>query len=62
MDGAALAARVRQEVKEEIADVGRVGLTTILVGDDPSSEVYIRNKHRAAVEVGIEATDLRLPT
>jgi methylenetetrahydrofolate dehydrogenase (NADP+)/methenyltetrahydrofolate cyclohydrolase len=33
----------------------------VLVGDDPASEVYIRLKHKAALEAGIDATDLRLP-
>jgi methylenetetrahydrofolate dehydrogenase (NADP+) / methenyltetrahydrofolate cyclohydrolase len=61
MDGAALAARIREELKEEIAQYGHVGLATILVGDDPASEIYIRHKHRAADEVGIEAIDRRLP-
>jgi methylenetetrahydrofolate dehydrogenase (NADP+)/methenyltetrahydrofolate cyclohydrolase len=61
MDGAALAARVREELKAEIARYGHVGLATILVGDDPASEIYIRHKHRAADEVGIEAIDRRLP-
>ncbi len=61
MDGAALAARVRQEVKDEVAELGHVGLATVLVGDDPASEVYIRLKHKAAEEVGIHAIDKRLP-
>jgi methylenetetrahydrofolate dehydrogenase (NADP+) / methenyltetrahydrofolate cyclohydrolase len=61
MDGAALAARIRQELKGEIAELGRIGLATILVGDDPASDIYIRYKHRAADEVGIEAIDRRLP-
>ncbi len=61
MDGAALAARLRQELKSEIADFGHVGLATVLVGDDPASEIYIRLKHRASDEVGIEAVDRRLP-
>jgi methylenetetrahydrofolate dehydrogenase (NADP+)/methenyltetrahydrofolate cyclohydrolase len=61
MDGAALAARLRQEVKEEVAELGHVGLATVLVGDDPASEIYIRHKHRASNEVGIEAIDRRLP-
>jgi methylenetetrahydrofolate dehydrogenase (NADP+)/methenyltetrahydrofolate cyclohydrolase len=61
MDGAALAARIRQELKDEIAELGRIGLATILVGDDPASDIYIRYKHRAADEVGIEAIDKRLP-
>jgi methylenetetrahydrofolate dehydrogenase (NADP+)/methenyltetrahydrofolate cyclohydrolase len=60
MDGAALAARLRSELEEEIAALGHVGLATVLVGDDPASEIYIRQKHKAADEVGIEATDHRL--
>lgn len=62
MDGTALAARLRGEVKEEIAELGHVGLATVLVGDDPASEVYIRLKHAAADQAGIEAIDHRLPT
>jgi methylenetetrahydrofolate dehydrogenase (NADP+)/methenyltetrahydrofolate cyclohydrolase len=61
MDGKALAARVRAEVAAEVAEVGHVGLATILVGDDPASDVYIRAKHKASQEVGIESRDLRLP-
>jgi methylenetetrahydrofolate dehydrogenase (NADP+) / methenyltetrahydrofolate cyclohydrolase len=61
MDGAALAARLRQEVKEDVAELGHVGLATVLVGDDPASDIYIRRKHKAADEVGIEAIDRRLP-
>jgi methylenetetrahydrofolate dehydrogenase (NADP+)/methenyltetrahydrofolate cyclohydrolase len=61
MRGAELAARIRERVKDEVAELGRVGLATVLVGDDPASDVYIRHKQRAATEVGIEATDLRRP-
>ena len=61
MDGKALAERVRGEVALEVAEVGHVGLATVLVGEDPASDVYIRGKHRAATEVGIDARDLRLP-
>lgn len=61
MDGAALAARLRGEIKGEVAELEHVGLATILVGDDPASEIYIRRKHEAADEVGIEAIDRRLP-
>ena len=61
MDGAALAARMREEVKHEVAELGHVGLATVLVGDDPASEVYIRLKHKAADQAGIEAIDHRLP-
>jgi len=61
MDGAALAARIRAELKDEVAELGDIGLATILVGDDPASEIYIRRKHQAAEEVGIRALDRRLP-
>jgi methylenetetrahydrofolate dehydrogenase (NADP+) / methenyltetrahydrofolate cyclohydrolase len=63
MDGKALAARIREEVAREVEAFPRpIGLATVLVGDDPASDVYIRMKHKATVEVGIEARDLRLPT
>jgi methylenetetrahydrofolate dehydrogenase (NADP+) / methenyltetrahydrofolate cyclohydrolase len=61
MDGRALAARVREELKHEIAEFGPVRLATVLVGDDPASQVYIRLKHKAADDVGIHAIDKRLP-
>ena len=61
MDGRALAARIREELKGEIAEYGDVRLATVLVGDDPASQIYIRLKHKAAEEVGIEAVDRRLP-
>jgi methylenetetrahydrofolate dehydrogenase (NADP+) / methenyltetrahydrofolate cyclohydrolase len=61
MDGKALAERARAEIAEEVAALGRVGLATVLVGDDPASDVYVRGKHRAAGEVGIESRDVRLP-
>jgi len=62
MDGRALAARIRAEVAAEVSAFPRpIGLATVLVGDDPASDVYIRMKHKATLEVGIEARDLRLP-
>jgi methylenetetrahydrofolate dehydrogenase (NADP+) / methenyltetrahydrofolate cyclohydrolase len=60
MDGKALAERLRGEVTREIAALGHVGLATVLVGDDPASDVYIRLKQRAATEAGIDARDIRL--
>ena len=60
MDGKALAARIRGEVTREVAELGHVGLATVLVGDDPASHVYIRLKHKAATEAGIDARDIRL--
>src|SRR6516165_2785751 len=61
MRGKPLAERVRAEVAEEVKAVGGVGITTILVGDDPASQVYIRLKHQAATKAGMNAVDLRLP-
>jgi methylenetetrahydrofolate dehydrogenase (NADP+)/methenyltetrahydrofolate cyclohydrolase len=59
--GKPIAERIRARVAEDVASIGHIGLVTVLVGDDPASEVYIRLKHKAAVEAGIDATDLRLP-
>jgi methylenetetrahydrofolate dehydrogenase (NADP+) / methenyltetrahydrofolate cyclohydrolase len=61
MRGKPLAERIRAEVAEEVKAIGRIGLVTVLVGDDPASDVYIRLKHKAATEAGFDATDLRLP-
>jgi methylenetetrahydrofolate dehydrogenase (NADP+) / methenyltetrahydrofolate cyclohydrolase len=60
MDGKALADRIRAEVAEEVKQLGHLGLSTVLVGDDPASDTYIRLKHKAATEVGIAARDYRL--
>ena len=61
MDGKLLGERVRAQVAEDVRILGDVGLTTILVGDDAGSEIYIGRKHGAATEAGMRATDLRLP-
>jgi methylenetetrahydrofolate dehydrogenase (NADP+) / methenyltetrahydrofolate cyclohydrolase len=61
MKGKPLAERIRAQVAEQVQQIGHIGLVTVLVGDDPASEVYIRLKHKAAVEAGFDATDLRLP-
>ena len=66
IDGKAVAARVREAVAEGVeayaAEAGRPpALATVLVGDDPASQIYIANKHRAAEQVGIASTDHRLP-
>jgi methylenetetrahydrofolate dehydrogenase (NADP+) / methenyltetrahydrofolate cyclohydrolase len=60
MDGKALAERIRGEIAEEVRELGKIGLATVLVGDDPASDIYIRLKHKAAGEVGIRAKDIRL--
>jgi methylenetetrahydrofolate dehydrogenase (NADP+) / methenyltetrahydrofolate cyclohydrolase len=61
MDGRALAERVRAEVADEVAELGGASLATVLVGDDPASEIYIRHKHTAASAAGIRTDDKRLP-
>jgi methylenetetrahydrofolate dehydrogenase (NADP+)/methenyltetrahydrofolate cyclohydrolase len=60
MDGAALAAKVRAGLRDEVSELGEIGLATILVGDDPASQIYIRLKHEAAEAAGIQAVDKRL--
>jgi methylenetetrahydrofolate dehydrogenase (NADP+)/methenyltetrahydrofolate cyclohydrolase len=61
MDGRGLAERIRADLADEVAELGEIGLATVLVGDDPASDVYIRRKHDAAREVGIRSIDHRLP-
>ena len=66
LNGKETAAQIRQELKEEIvqlkAQAGRApGLAVILVGDDPASQVYVRNKEKACAEVGIISRGFRLP-
>jgi methylenetetrahydrofolate dehydrogenase (NADP+)/methenyltetrahydrofolate cyclohydrolase len=61
IDGKALGAKVRQEVAASVAELGHVGLATVLVGDDPASHIYINLKQKAAQEAGMEARDLKLP-
>lgn len=60
MDGKTLAERIRAQVAEDVKELGEVGLSTILVGDDPASDIYIRLKQKAAIEAGILARDYRL--
>lgn len=65
LDGKALAARITEELKpraEKLAQSDRKpGLAVILVGEDPASQVYVRNKIRACERVGIESLEFRLP-
>ena len=61
MKGAPLAERVREQVRADAAELGSVGLATVLVGYDPASHVYVSRKHEAAVAAGIRSVDKRLP-
>lgn len=66
IDGKALAARMRAEIKERVAafkaERGReIGLAVVLVGEDSASQVYVRNKIKACEEVGIQSYSYHLP-
>ena len=65
LDGAALAAKVRAELAEEVAAMRARGVTpglgTILVGDDEASAAYVRLKHQDCAEIGIESHGVHLP-
>jgi methylenetetrahydrofolate dehydrogenase (NADP+)/methenyltetrahydrofolate cyclohydrolase len=66
IDGKKTAAIIRQELKDQVAALtarhGRApGLAVILVGENPASQVYVRNKERACADVGIVSRGFRLP-
>ena len=66
LDGTALAQEVRAEVAQGVLEMGRKhgvtpGLAAILVGDDPASAIYVRNKGRACTEVGMFSETFHLP-
>ena len=65
IDGAAVAARLRQTIAARVGELkttyGRVpGLAVVLVGEDPASQVYVRNKHKATIEVGMRSIEHKL--
>ncbi len=66
IDGTLMAQQIRAEVAAGVAEMRQrhgvvPGLAAVLVGDDPASAVYVRNKQRAATEAGMDAQDFRLP-
>ncbi len=62
IDGRSVAAALRRRVAERAAVLSfRPGLAVVLVGDNPASAVYVRNKDRAASEAGLAAQTIRLP-
>lgn len=66
IDGKGFAAGLRARIAELVvpfrAAAGRApGLAVVLVGDDPASAVYVRNKHKATIAVGMESFEHRLP-
>ena len=66
LDGKGIALKVREQVRQQVekrvAQGHRApGLATVLVGEDPASQVYVRNKHRAAEKAGIVNFHKELP-
>ena len=66
IDGKALAAEMRAQLCERVKNFKiehgkEIGLAVVLVGEDPASQVYVRNKIRACEEVGIRSYAYRLP-
>lgn len=66
LDGKALAATIRSEVAAKTAERARAGhqppgLAAVLVGDNPASAVYVRNKHKACREAGLASWVHQLP-
>ena len=66
LSGKIVSEKLRSEIKAEgeilRSETGRVpGLAVVLVGDDPASKVYVRNKHKACIEVGMESLQIEYP-
>lgn len=65
LDGKETSKKVREELREEIDQIAdkagrRPGLAVILVGEDPASQIYVRNKEKACENAGIESIPHRL--
>ena len=65
MDGKKISALVRQDIAREVAALKAAGVTpglaVVIVGSDPASQIYVRNKHRACDEVGMYSEVIELP-
>jgi methylenetetrahydrofolate dehydrogenase (NADP+)/methenyltetrahydrofolate cyclohydrolase len=67
IDGRAIAKKIREEVAEEVKGLKEKGggvpkLAVVLAGDDPASQVYVRNKEKACAEVGVPSEVRRIPS
>ncbi len=65
IDGKAFAARVREKAGKQVAILKKnhnlpPGLAVVLVGEDPASQVYVRNKGKATTEAGMKSEEIRL--
>ena len=66
IDGKLVSNNIRQEIKEKVSSLlskhSQVpGLAAVLVGDNPASEIYVRNKRKACADVGIYSEEYKLP-
>ena len=66
IDGKKAAAELREELKKEVSELKSKhnkipGLTVILIGEDPPSQIYVRNKEKSANEVGLKSEVIRYP-
>ena len=62
IDGKSLSLRLRQELKEKIQTMSvRPGLAVVIVGNDPASQIYVRNKVKACADVGVQSFVYELP-
>ena len=66
IDGKAVAAQLRESIKQEVqklqVEKGIVpGLAVVLVGEDPASQVYVRNKGRQTIEAGMASFEFKMP-
>jgi len=65
MDGRIIAQKIRSKIKERVGSLSgsqvKPNLVTILVGDNPASQTYLKNKHAACMDVGIRSRNIELP-
>ncbi len=62
IDGKAFGAKLRAQLKEKIQNSNKIpGLAVVIVGTDPASQIYVRNKIKACEEVGIRSYSYELP-
>lgn len=66
ISGKIVSEKLRSELREEIVEYKNKcgiapGLAVVMVGDDPASAVYVRNKHKACLDVGIESYQIEFP-
>jgi len=65
IDGTAIGKAIREELRAEVADLASRGVTpglsVVIVGEDPASQVYVRTKGKAAADLGMASDTIRLP-